>query len=228
MLSDSQGYPSPSCCNSFPNNKHLLFLLLPLFLQLIYIFTTVGSRLAVQKCYLWYQPQEFIHKGWSRDVVVVQLGVSVLQHQKILLAPAAAPMAVSRIPISQASLSTLSLLSQQGWQLSVSRLGLSARAWPCLSCAVTSLSFLGCLSFLECPRFCVAAILQCLQGDASPKGSTLSWGCVLTFCASFGLWAAAVWGGCCPNSQPPWAVALWALFELFLQFLHWSLAGGQP
>lgn len=51
---------------------------------------------------------------------------------------------------------------------------------------------------------------------------------VLTFCASFGLWAAAVWGGCCPNSQPPWAVALWALFELFLQFLHWSLAGGQP
>lgn len=111
--------------------------------------------------------------------VVVQLSVSVLQHHKILLAPAAAPMAVSRIPISQASLSTLSVLSQQGWQLSVSRLGLSAHAWPRLSCAVTSLSFLGCLSFLERPRFCVAAILQCLHGDAFPKGSTLSWRSVL-------------------------------------------------
>lgn len=122
----------------------------------------------MQKCYLWYQACESIHKGRSRDVVLIQL-----QHQKILLAPAAAPVAVSRIPISQASLSTLLLLSQQGCQLSVSRLGLSGRAWPRPSCAVTS------VSFLECPRFCVAAILQCLHGDASPKASSLSWGRVL-------------------------------------------------
>lgn len=167
-------------------------MLLPLFLQFLYIFTAVGSRLVLQKCYLWYQPREFIHKGRNRNVIVVQLGVSVLQHQEILLAPAATPVAVSRIPISQASLSTL---SQQGWQLPVSRLGLSAHAWPRLPCAVTSLSFLCCLSFLECPRFCVAAILQCLHGDASPKGSTLSWGCVLRISPCFlcQLWALS----CC-------------------------------
>ncbi|KAM7088523.1 protein orai-2 isoform 1-T4 [Ciconia maguari] len=53
----SLGYPSPSCCNSSPSQQqHLLFLLLPLFLQLVYIFTAVRSRLVLQKDCLWYQP----------------------------------------------------------------------------------------------------------------------------------------------------------------------------
>lgn len=38
--------------------------------------------------------------------------------------------------------------------------------------------------------------------------------CVLGFCTSLGLWGAVVWGGCCPNSQLPWAVTLWTSYCL--------------
>lgn len=114
-----------------------------------------------------------------------------------------------------ACLSAPSLVSQRGWQCAVSRPGLPADAWPHLSCAASSLSFLGC------PRFCVAPFLRCLRRDAFPKGPALRLGhtariCpdVLAFCTSLGPWGAVVWGGCCPNSQLLWAVTLWTSYCL--------------
>lgn len=76
----------------------------------------------------------------------------------------------------------------------------------------------------------ILGVSQVLGGwnPAMPAWRCFSWGfhpqlgmcvedlpwLVLAFCASFGLWAAAGQGGCCPNSQPPWAVALWTSYCL--------------
>jgi len=99
----SLGYPSPSCCNSSPSSfptafSYLAAASLPpvcLLFHRCWVQTCVAEGLPVVSAMA-------VHLQRSRGVVLVRMGVSVLQHQKILLASAAAAVAVSRTPISQA------------------------------------------------------------------------------------------------------------------------------
>lgn len=85
----------------------------------------------------------------------------------------------------------------------------------------------------------VAEILQSLCEDASPKGSTLSWGCVLRISPGLCWLSVPALGSGLLQARVAAALilsplGLWlsrpaiALFELLLQFLPWNVAQGQP
>lgn len=173
LLFDSQGYPSTFMLQllSLPNNS-TCFSCSCLSSCILFTFSPLlGPGLCCRNvaCGSRYRSLS-IKEGVGMLYLSswVFLCSSTRKSSLLLLLP---PLAASTIPISQASLSTLTAVPTGLPALC----GTSGFVWPCLSCAVPSLSFLGYLSFLECPRFCVAAILQCLHGDASPMGSTLSW-----------------------------------------------------
>lgn len=175
MLFGSQGYPSPSCCNSSPNNSTSFSCSC---LSSCNLFTF--SHCWLQTCVAEVSPvvaaTEFIHKGRSRGVAAVQLFLccSTSKSSLLLLLP---PWLSAGFPSVKRAFPHCHCCP--------SRAGSSVcHVWVCQPvpghvCPVLSplcRSWAGWLSCLECPRFCVAAILQCLHGDASPRGSTLSRG----------------------------------------------------
>lgn len=157
----SLGYPSPLCSNSSPS-----------FPAAAFAFLSPASL-----------P--------PRDILLVQVGVPVLQCQKILLAAAAAPGAVSRIPISQ--------------------------AWRCLpfhSIPAVPAGLAACCVMSRFACWCLATSVRCCHLSVIPgfvwlcscsactemllpragdmcQGSPLT--CVLAFCTSLGPWHAVVW-----------------------------------
>lgn len=129
----------------------------------------------------------------------VFLCYSTRKSSLLLLLPPWLSAGFPSVKRGDACLSTPPLVSQRGWPRAASRPGLPASAWPRLSCAVTSLSCLGCLLFLGSPEFCVALFLQRLHRDVSPKGPALGLGHVSRIapdvCVSFLYQPWAL--GCC-------------------------------
>lgn len=114
----------------------------------------------------------------------------------------------------------------------------SGFACRCLATSVLCchLSVIPGVSQVLCGSVPAVPAQRCFSQGSHPRAGDMRRGspltCVLAFCTSRGPWGAVVWGGCCPNSQLPWAVTLWTSYCLVWAISPVSAAGprrrGQP